>query len=167
MIFLKPLLLSICLIVISCGKINFIYSESENITNPLYNKAVYTFTGDNIPNIYRFASRYLGVTKEPKYNLNINVEETKTKRSVESNQAISKLDYDLIYDYTLKKINNDCVIFEKRTYSKFSYVPKSSGYNFGSDQSLETMYELAAKKSLEVFVNSLTEINFSSCDNEE
>tara|TARA_B100000214_G_C23753082_1_gene528695 strand:- start:144 stop:647 length:504 start_codon:yes stop_codon:yes gene_type:complete len=167
MILLKPIVLSICLIAISCGKINFIYSGSENITSPLYNKAIYTFTGDKIPNIYRFASRYLGVAKDPEYRLNINVEETKTKRAVGSNQAVSKLDYDLTYDYTLKRIGNDCVILDKRTFSKFSYVPKSSGYNFGSDQSLEKMYELASKKSLEVFVNALTDINLSSCDNEE
>ena len=83
--------------------------------------------------------------------------QNKTKRSVESNQAVSKLDYEITYDYTLKKISNDCILFENKTYSKFSYIPKSSGYNFGSDQSLDSMYGLASKKSLEVFVNNIND----------
>ncbi len=153
------------MMVLSCSKVDFIYSESGNITNPIYDKVVYKFSGDKIPNIYRYTSRYLGVAKEPEYTLNISVEENKTKRSVESNQAVSKLDYEITYDYTLKKISNDCILFENKTYSKFSYIPKSSGYNFGSDQSLDSMYGLASKKSLEVFVNNINDINMSACDN--
>ena len=162
----KILLYPFFLIIVSCNQIDFIYSESKNLTNPVYNNVNYRFAGDNIPGIYMQASRYLGVSNAANYELIITTKENKTKRSVESNQAVAKLDYEIVYNYSLKKAGSECVIFDKKTYSRFSYVPKSSGYNFGSDQSLDKMYELASRKSLELFVNDVRNINMDVCNDE-
>ncbi len=162
----KNIVILLCLFFGSCSGIEFTYSESKNLTNPLYNKVSYKFVGSDIPSIYRHASRYLGKTNNPEYFLEIFISEEKTLRSVESNQAVNKLDYKLNFNYILKTIKEECVIYEKDFVSRFSYIPKSSGYNFGSDQSLEKMYELATKRNLVNFSNQISAIKFASCDNE-
>ncbi len=163
---LKFLFISFLFVLTSCSDIEFLYGDTKNLTNPLYKNVSYKFEGNNIPGLYVQASRYLGVSESPMFELKIQIKENKTKRSVESNQAIAKMDYELEYFFTLKKLNEDCDIYNKKIFSRFSYVPKSSGYNYGSDESLEKMYELASKNSLEKFVNNVSDINLTVCDNE-
>ena len=67
----------------------------------------------------------------------INVEQEKTKTSVETNQAVSKLRYELKFIYTLVLNKEKCVTFSKDLLTYFSIIPKSSGYNYGTDSSLE------------------------------
>ena len=50
-----------------------------------------------------YAARYFGNTSSPTFYVKINIEEEKTKRSVQSNQAISKIDYELTFIYSFKK----------------------------------------------------------------
>ena len=104
---------------------------------------------------------------EEEFRLNLSVDEEKTKRSIQSNQVVSKLDYELTMIFSLENIGKDCIIYENTIYSRFSYVPKSSGYNFGSDQSLEKLYELAAKETFEKIINLLSAADLSSCKNED
>ena len=106
---------------------------------------------------------YFGESDEYAYNLLINVNEKKTKRSVETNQATSNLRYELRFYYTLTSIKNNCITFEKEIISYFSIIPKSSGYNYGTDTSLEKKYELAVSDNLNQFVSVLSDVNLDNC----
>ena len=68
---------------------------------------------------------FFGDNKDDVYNLLINIEEKKTKRSVETNQTISTLRYDLNFTYQLESISKNCLIFEREIQSNFSVTPKS------------------------------------------
>ena len=57
-------------------------------------------------------------------------------------------------------------MYEKEIVSRFSYVPKSSGYNFSSDKSLEKLYQVAVNNNLEEFISLVSELDKLSCDNE-
>ena len=47
--------------------------------------------------------------------------------------------------------------------SYFSIIPKSSGYNYGADTSLEKKYELAIGDNLNQFVSILSDTNIDNC----
>ena len=167
---MKVLRLTVLLLLFytySCSNIDFVYDNNVNLTNPIYNKVSYNFSGDSASNVYQYGSRYLGFSDNPEYLLTININETKTKKSVQSNQAIEKLDYEISYEYNLKKYDSDCEVYNDVILSRFSYVPKSSGYNFGSDQSLEKMYGLVAKKNLTIFIEEVSKIDLDYCRNED
>ena len=150
----------------SCSDIEFVYNDSYNLNNPLYNKTNIKFEGAENPSFYQYSSRYFGQDKENVYELNIKINEEKTKRAVQTNQAISKLDYKLTYRYELFNNTKKCFVFKKNITSRFSIEPKSSGYNFGSDQSLQRLYELSTKNNLQQFISFLDEINLKKCLNE-
>ena len=150
----------------SCSGIDFVYKESSNLTNPLYNKTQYIFNGQQIPSIQRFAGVYFGKNKDNEFLMKVNISEEKIKKSIESNQAVLKIDYELTFKYLLYNQKIDCLVLEKGLSSKFSYTPKSAGYNFGSDKSLDKLYELSVKDNFSKFTNSLSGIDFSNCIDE-
>lgn len=166
MIFKKILSISVLLILISCADVSFVYNDDKNLTNPIYEKAHFEFSGKDIPSLYRYTLKYFGKSQKPAFRVVVLVEEEKIKRSVQSNQAISKLDYNISFFYTLSSFSKSCIIYKKEVFSRFTYVPKSSGYNFGSDQSLIKMYEISAKESLEDFVSFLKDLDLNTCNNE-
>ena len=104
-----------------------------------------------------------GENKEEKYNLIIDINEKKTKRSVKTNQVTSNLRYELRFFYTLLSNNENCVVYEKEILSYFSITPKSDGYNYGTDASLEKKYELAIKDNLNQFLSFLQNIEINNC----
>ncbi len=150
----------------SCSNISFVYENTDKQNNKLYNKISYNVAGTDIPSVHRLVGNYYGQSKKPVYNLSIIVSQSKKKRSVQTNQAIAKLDYELKFNYELSHINKKCLVFNKNIYSRFTYVPKSSGYNFGSDQSLVRMYELAVKEGLDRFNDLVFNIDRLECKNE-
>ena len=103
--------------------------------------------------IQSYIPTVFGSVKEKDFNLLINIEEKKIKRSVETNQATSNLRYELRFTYTLESINKNCITYNKEILSFFSIIPKSSGYNYGSDASLERKYELAINENLNKFLS--------------
>ena len=108
-------------------------------------------------------SQCFGENRENLYNLIIKIEEKKTKRSVETNQVTSNLRYELRFLYTLVSNEKDCVIYKKELLSYFSILPKSSGYNYGTDSSIEKKYELAITDNLNRFVSILPGMNVNNC----
>lgn len=166
MIIKKLFLFFVLLNLTACSQISFVYSDSKNLVNPIYNKTAYKFSGTDIAAAYRYAARYFGNTSNPTFYVKIKIEEETSKRSVQSNQAVSKLDYQLTFIYSLSSLETECSILETDIVSKFSYVPKSSGYNFGSDQSLQKLYELAVKSNLTQFIDSIKQENLNTCKNE-
>ena len=142
--------------ITSCSSIEFTYTDKENLTNPIYNKTVVSLSGKEIPFVQRYISTYIGNGSDEIYNLGINIKEEKIKRSIQSNQAVSKLDYNLEFFYSLRDLSKNCIVYEKSIFTNFAYVPKSDGYNFGSDESLDQMYKLASKENIEEFVRSVS-----------
>ena len=106
---------------------------------------------------------FFGENKENKFSLSINIEEKKTKRSVETNQATTNLRYQLKFSYVLTSVSKDCLTYKKEILSFFSIIPKSDGYNYGTDASLEKRYELAITDNLNQFVSFVSSIDINEC----
>ena len=149
--------------IVSCNGVEFVYKNEKNIINPLYQKTKVITSGTDLSFMNSYLPMYFGKSDEYTYNLQINVNEKKTKRSVETNQATSNLRYELRFYYTLTSIKNNCITFEKEIISYFSIIPKSSGYNYGADTSLEKKYELAVSDNLNQFISILSDINLDNC----
>ena len=147
----------------SCSNIEFVYKEKGNIINPLYEKTNVVTSGVDLIFIQSYIPTVFGGVKEKDFNLLINIEEKKTKRSVETNQATSNLRYELRFTYTLESINKNCITYKKEILSFFSIIPKSSGYNYGTDASLEKKYELAIIENLNQFISFLSGVDINNC----
>ena len=148
---------------ISCSSVEFIYKNEKNLINPLYQKTKVVTTGTNLNFMNSYLPMFFGESDEYKYNLKINISEKKTKRSVETNQATSNLRYQLRFYYTLTSVEKNCITLEKEIVSYFSIIPKSSGYNYGTDASLEKKYELVIDDNLNQFVSILSDIDINNC----
>ena len=159
----KLFLIFLFYFVISCSGVEFVYKNEKNLINPLYQKTKVTTSGTNLSFMNSYLPMFFGESDEHKYNLKINIDEKKTKRSVETNQAASILRYELRFNYTLTSIKKDCIAYEKEIVSYFSIIPKSSGYNYGTDTSLEKKYELVVEDNLNQFVSILSDINIDNC----
>ena len=156
-------ILTIFIFIISCGDIDFVYKENKNLINPLYEKTEFSTSGLDISFMSPYLLLVFGENKENRFNLSINIEESKTKRSVETNQAVSKLRYELKFVYALFLNEKSCVVFDKQLTSYFSIIPKSSGYNYGTDTSLEKKYQLAITENLNQFISLVKDKNLNSC----
>ena len=149
--------------VVSCGRVEFVYKNDKNSINPLYQKTKIITSGADLSFMNSYLPMFFGESNQYAYILKININEKKTKRSVETNQATSNLRYELRFNYTLTSIKKDCITYEKEIVSYFSIIPKSSGYNYGTDTSLEKKYELAIGNNLNQFVSILSNINIDGC----
>ena len=159
----KLFLISIFVFIISCGDIDFIYKEDKNLINPLYEKTEVITSGFNINFMNSYLPMFFGNNKDNHFNLLIKIEQNKTKRSVETNQATSKLRYELKFIYSLVLNEKNCITFYKELISYFSIIPKSSGYNYGTDTSLEKKYELAITENLNRFVSIIADTDLNNC----
>ena len=153
----------IFIFIVSCGDIDFIYKENKNLINPLYEKTEVSTSGLEITFMNSYLPMFFGNKKEDRFNLSIEIEQNKIKRSVETNQATSKLKYELKFIYKLVLNEKNCVIFDKELVSDFSIIPKSSGYNYGTDSSLEKKYQLAITENLNRFVSIIIDRDLNSC----
>ena len=147
---------TIFIFIISCGDIDFVYKEDKNLINPLYEKTEVSTSGLDINFMNSYLPMFFGNKKDGPFSLSIKIEENKIKSSVETNQATSKLRYELKFIYTLILNEKNCVTFKKELLSYFSIIPKSSGYNYGTDTSLEKKYELAITENLNRFTSIIT-----------
>ena len=153
----------ICVVCSSCNNIEFVYKNEKNLLNPLYEKTNISNTGFDLPFMKSYIPMFFGVNKDEKFNLAINIEEQQTKRSVETNQVTSNLRYELRFFYSLNSSEKNCKIFEKSVLSSFLITPKSAGYNYGTDASLDKKYELAVTENLNQFIYLLSEVNIDKC----
>ncbi|MDC3131884.1 hypothetical protein OA492_03115 [Pelagibacteraceae bacterium] len=163
---LKFLIIPFFIVLTSCSNLDFILKEDVNLTSPTYKKTTIILSGVDIPSFYSQTLKYFGEYDENLYQLKIKINEEKIKKSVETNQAISKLEYKLTFNYELLNNKLNCIVYKKEIISRFTYEPKSSGYNFGSDQSLINFYEEAAYISLQEFIGYIYNMNLDLCSNE-
>ena len=163
---MRKIILILFLLVISCKSMQFTYDSDKQLNNILYNKTSVGFTGKDIPGLYESSTKLLGVATAKEYKLIIDIQEEKTRRSVKNNQAVSKVDYEILFVYNLYNILENCLIYNDSILSRFSYAPKSSGFNFSSDKSLDNLYVLTVNDNLKQFMYSLSLDSDFECENE-
>ena len=155
----KLLIIFIFILTSSCGNMDFTYKNNGNLTNPLYQKTNIVTSGVSLA----YIPLVFGENKENVYNLEIEIIENKTKSSVEINQATSNLRYELRFKYTLVSVEKNCVTYKKEILSNFTIIPKSEGYNYGTDASLEKKYELVIVDNLSQFISFLSAKDINIC----
>ena len=154
---------TIFIFIISCGDIDFVYKEDKNLINPLYGKTEVSTSGLEINYMNSYLPMFFGNKKDGPFSLSIKIEENKIKSAVETNQATSKLRYELKFIYTLVLKEKNCETFNQELVSRFSILPKSSGYNYGTDSSLEKKYQLATTENLNRFVSLIIDEDLNIC----
>ena len=159
----KLLIIFFIIFVTACSDIEFIYNDKENLVNPLYERTKIDITGVDLSFINSYLPMFFGNTYNEDFILSINIEEKKLKRSVETNQSTTTLRYELRFFYSILSKELNCIVFDKEILSYFSIVPKSSGYNYGTDASLEKKYELAVTDNLNQFISLLSDEQVKNC----
>lgn len=157
------LLILILFSIYSCGDIEFVYNKNGNQINPLYEKTTVETYGINLTYMGSYMPILFGKDKTKEYNLVIQIQEKKTKKSVETNQVTSNLRYELVFGYTLISNDKECIVYKKNIMSNFMITPKSEGYNFGTDTSLEKKYELIIEENLSQFISYISAVNIDIC----
>ena len=150
-------------IITSCNNMEFVYDNNEKAINPLYEKTNVKASGLDVAFLNSYVPMFFGSNIDSLYELIIKIEEKKTKSSVETNQATSNLRYELRFFYRLVLKEENCVVYEKEIVSFFSIIPKSGGYNYGTDASLDNKYELAISENFDQFISLLSDININNC----
>ena len=159
----KLFFISMFIFIISCESVDFVYKENKNLINPLYEKTEVSTSGFNINFMSSYLLMFFGNNKDNDYNLSIKIEQNKTNSSVETNQAASKLMYELKFTYSLFLNEKNCFALKKELISYFTIIPKSSGYNYGTDSSLEKKYELAITENINRFISIIADTDLNNC----
>ena len=159
----KSLITILFIFITGCSNIEFVYKENKNLINPLYEKTDLSTSSLDLNFINSYLPMFFGENKEDIFKLLIDIEENKIKRSVKTNQTTSKLRYELRFSYTLILNRENCVAFNKELLSSFSIIPKSSGYNYGTDASIEKKYELAIIENVNRFISIISNVDINTC----
>ena len=150
----------------ACSDIYFVYNEDE-FNNQLYNKTNIKITGDEIPFLNTIVLSKFGTSQNGPLDLEINISEKKTKMTIKENQVSARIDYEIEINYILKYQSKKCTILTKKQYSRFSFIPKSEGYNFGSDKFLDNLYIKNIENNIDQFLDNLEkQIEKKKCINE-
>ena len=159
------LILMLCFLL-ACSNIEFSYIEDE-LNNQLYNKTNITITGDEIPFLNTIVLSKFGISQNEFLDLEINISEKKTKMVIKTNQVSTRIDYEIVINYILSNQSKKCTILTKKQYSRFSFIPKSEGYNFGSDKFLDNLYIRNIENNIDQFLDSLEkQLEKKKCINE-
>ena len=150
----KYIAYSFLIFVFSCSNIEFVLKDSEQ-TNPLKDKTVLFIDKNSEEKIVRGLYAYFGNNDKYEYILKTKFLEKKENRIVKNNQVAEKIDYTLEVFYELFYKTGECKIFNKKIVSKFSFTPKSAGYNFGSDKSFERLYNSSINQNISNFIDAL------------
>jgi len=150
----KFIAFSFLFFIFSCSNIEFVLKES-NQTNPIKNKTMLLMDKDLEKRFLRGLYYYFGNNEKYEYILKTNFLERKENRIVKNNQVAEKIEYTLEVNYNLFYKTSECKIFKKTIISKFSFTPKSAGYNFGSDRSFEKLYRSGVDQNILSFIDAL------------
>ena len=138
----------------SCTNIEFVLND-DLPSNRLNKETLITYNNNNNEMFDQELLSFLGNNEKGDFILETKLEETKENRLVKKNQVAEKVDYKITVEYKVFHMTRDCQIYNQKIVSKFSFVPKSFGYNFGTDRSFEKLYKGAVKKNIINFINSL------------
>ena len=140
--------------VFSCSNIEFVLKDSS-LTNPLRNKTSLLIDKNSEERFVRSLYSYFGNNEKYEYILKTVFLEKKENRIVKNNQVAEKIEYTLEVDYDLYYKTSECKVYSKTIISKFSFTPKSAGYNFGSDMSFDKLYNSSVNQNINNFIDTL------------
>ena len=151
----KYITCSLLFFVFSCSNVEFIFKDHYQTNNPLKNKTILLIDKNTEERFTSALYSFFGNNDEHEYILKTKFLEKKENRIIKKNQVAEKIEYTLKVDYELFYKTSECMVFKKTIKSKFSFTPKSSGYNFGSDRSLDRLYSDSVDKNINNFINVL------------
>ena len=140
--------------IFSCSNIDFVLKKSNQM-NLLKEKTVLLIDKNSEERFVRGLYSYFGNSEKYEYILKTSFLERKENRIVKNNQVAEKIEYTLEVDYNLFYKTSECKVFNKKVVSKFSFTPKSAGYNFGSDRSFDRLYSGSVDQNINSFINAL------------
>ena len=150
----KYIICSFLFFIFSCSNIEFVLKDNIQ-TNPLKDKTTLLIDKDTEDEFVRSLYSYIGNNNEYEYILKTKFLEKKENRIVKNNQVAEKIEYTLEVDYDLFYKTSECKVFNKKIISKFSFTPKSAGYNFGSDRSFDKLYKSSVDQNINNFIDAL------------
>ncbi len=150
----KYIICSLLFFILSCSNIDFVLKNSTE-TNPLKDKTLLLIDKNSEERFARGLYSYFGNNEKHEYILKTKFLEKKENRVIKNNQVAEKIDYTLSVDYVLFYKTIGCKIFKKSIVTKFSFTPKSAGYNFGSDRSFDKLYNSGVDQNIKNFVEAL------------
>ena len=142
------------LFIFSCTNIEFVLKDNSQ-TNPLKDKTVLLMDKNLEKRFVQGLYSNFGNTEQFEYILKTTFIEKKENRIVKNNQVAEKIEYTLEVNYDLFYKTSECKIYNKTIISKFSFTPKSAGYNFGSDRSFDKLYNSSVDQNINSFIDSL------------
>ena len=151
---IKYIAFSVFFFIFSCSNVEFVLKDGSQ-TNPLKEKTILLINKNSEERFINRLYTYFGNSEKYEYILKTTFLETKENRIVKSNQVAEKIEYTLEIDYALFYKTSECKIFEKTIVSKFSFTPKSAGYNFGSDKSFDKLYNSSIDQNIYNFIDTL------------
>ena len=139
------------LILCACNNIELVLKDTNTI-NPYKDKTSIIFDESILPEVaFEFMS-LIGNQKKGEYILRVSFSEKKENIIVKKNQVAEKIDYEILINYRVFKKNNGCEIIRKNITTRFSFVPKSFGYNFGTERSFKKLYKSSVRKNIDIFL---------------
>ena len=152
----KYIACSLVFFIFSCSNVEFVLKNNDDDNaNPLKNKTMLLIDKNTEERFVRGLYAYVGDNEKYEYILKTKFLEKKENRIIKSNQVAEKIEYTLEVDYSLFYKTKECEIFNKRIISKFSFTPKSAGYNFGSDRSFDRLYNSGVDHNISTFIDTL------------
>ena len=140
--------------IFSCNSFEFVLKDNIQI-NPLKDKTTLLMDKNSEERFVRGLYSYFGNNEKYEYILKTNFLERKENRIVKNNQVAERIEYTLRVDYNLFYKTSECNIFNRTIISKFSFTPKSAGYNFGSSRSFDKLYNSSVDKNINNFIDAL------------
>jgi len=151
---IKYITCTLLFFVFSCSNIEFVLKDNV-LTNPLKNKTLLLIDKNSEQRFVKSLYSYFGNNEKYEYILKTVFLEKKENRIVKNNQVAEKIEYTLEVNYDLYYKTSECKIYNKTIISKFSFTPKSAGYNFGSDISFEKLYSSSVNQNIDSFIDAL------------
>ena len=151
---IKYIACTLLFFVFSCSNIEFVLKDNV-LTNPLKNKTLLLIDKNSDQRFVKSLYSYFGNNEKYEYILKTVFLEKKENRIVKNNQVAEKIEYALEVNYDLYYKISECKVFNKTIISKFSFTPKSAGYNFGSDMSFDKLYSSSVTHKIDSFIDSL------------
>ena len=151
---IKYIVCTLLFFIFSCSNIEFVLKDGS-LTNTLKNKTTLLIDKNSDERLVRSLHSYFGNNEEYDYILKTTFLEKKENRVVKNNQVAEKTEYTLEVNYDLFYKTSECKIYNKTIISKFSFTPKSAGYNFGSDMSFNKLYNNSVDQNVNNFISTL------------
>ena len=148
----RPVFLLLFFFLYACNSVEFVLSDYDS-PNLIREKVKIIDLDNKQTPLKRELSLFFGNNEEHEYILETSLIEEKQRRSIKKNQVAEKIDYTLRVNYVLYYVKSNCRILDTKIETKFSFTPKSFGYNFGSNRSLDKLYSDSVKRNIKKFID--------------